>query len=241
MEDVTIIIQGLIEQDCYNFYLQNYKNCKVIISTWSDTDIDFSNIPNNFTVILSSLPKEAGQQNINYQLVSTINALKQVDTKYVIKTRGDEYWSNFTYVISELKKDDSKLYTSSIWFRHYLFMAYHISDHLICGTTDNLKDMFYFCKSNWDANIFESYHPEVSLTKSYLNKKEPFKFQKVDGRILMKQYFYILDMDMMKPYKLKANIFNKSWYSNFKPNENYSISNIDKMFNNTNFYDTNIT
>lgn len=241
MEDVTIIVQGLLEQDCYDFYLKNYKNCKVIISTWSNTKINFSNLPNNFTVLLSKLPTKAGQQNINYQLVSTIQALKYVDTKYVIKTRGDEYWSNFEYAISSLMLDDSKLYTSSIWFRHFLFMAYHISDHLICGTTDNLKKMFYSCKENWDNGLYESYHPEVSLTKSYLNNIEPNRFGIVDGRILMNQYFSILDMNMMRDYKIKANVFKKSWYNNFKPSENYSIASMNTMFNNKNFYDTDIT
>jgi hypothetical protein len=241
MENVTIIVQGLLEQECYDFYLKNYNKFKVIISTWSNTNIDFSNLPDNFSLILTSQPKKAGQQNINYQLVSTINALKYVDTKYVIKTRGDEYWSNFEYAISLLTQNDSKLYTSSIWFRHFLFMAYHISDHLICGTTDNLKKMFYECKKNWDNHIFEGYHPEVSLTKSYLNKIEPDRFNVVDGRILMNQYFSILDIRMMRDYKIKAKVFKKSWYNNFKPNENYSIASMDTIFNNTNFYDTNIT
>ena len=69
MKDVTIIVQGLLEQECYDFYLKNYNNFKVIISTWSNTNIDFSNLPSNFTLILSAQPKIAGQQNINYQLV----------------------------------------------------------------------------------------------------------------------------------------------------------------------------
>lgn len=241
MENVTIIIQGLLEKECYDFYLENYKNYNVVISTWNTCKIDFSNAPDNFTIVLASLPKKPGYQNIQYQLVSTVNALKFVNTKYTIKIRGDEYWSNLEYSYNILKKDDKKLYTSSIWFRHHLFIEYHISDHYIIGTTENIKCMFNECLDNMNNNKFLEYHPEVSLAKSYLNKKFPNRFGVVDGRILMRDAFEILDIDMMKNYKLKANSFKKSWYNNFKPHENYSINSIDKLFNNTNFYDTNIT
>jgi hypothetical protein len=68
MEDVTIIIQGRLEQDSYDFYRSKYLNCQVIISTWTDNTIDFSELPKNFKVILAPLPKESGDQNINYQV-----------------------------------------------------------------------------------------------------------------------------------------------------------------------------
>ena len=73
MKDVTLIIQGRLYQDSYDFYIKNYTQCPVIISTWTDCKIDFSNIPNNFIVILAPLPLDGGKQNINYQLVSTLN------------------------------------------------------------------------------------------------------------------------------------------------------------------------
>ena len=52
MEDVTIIIQGRISQEAYDFYIENYKNYKVIISTWVDNQINFSNIHDNFRILL---------------------------------------------------------------------------------------------------------------------------------------------------------------------------------------------
>ena len=33
------------------------------------------------------------------------------------------------------------------------------------------------------------------ITKSYLNAKEPFRFEKVDGRIIMMEHFNILDIE----------------------------------------------
>ena len=54
MEDVTIIIQGRLDQECYDFYVSKYSNCPVIISTWTNTQTNFANLPSNFKVILSA-------------------------------------------------------------------------------------------------------------------------------------------------------------------------------------------
>ncbi len=41
MKDVTLIIQGRISLDAFNWWVNNYKNLPVIISTWVDCDINF--------------------------------------------------------------------------------------------------------------------------------------------------------------------------------------------------------
>lgn len=245
MEDCTIIIQGKLENDSYDFFVKKYDNCQVIISTWSGTNIDFSNIPKNFKVILSPLPTESGDQNINYQIVSTLTALEMVKTKYVIKMRGDEYWSYPENIYQSIISSSDKLWSSSVFFRAWQYAEYHISDHIIAGTLENLMILFKAAKYNWDngrLNIskwkidgnfnryIKTHAPEERLTKSYLEAKDPERFEKVDGRFLMKIHFDILNIDLLKPYKIKANLFKKEWKDNFIPERNYSISNIDKLF-----------
>jgi hypothetical protein len=245
MEDCTIVIQGRIEQQCYDFYIKKYDNCNVIISTWVNTNIDFSNLPNNFKVIISPLPLESGDQNINYQLVSTLNALDLVKTKYVIKMRGDEYWSYPENIYEAIKLEPNKLHCSSVFFRAWQYCEYHMSDHIIAGTTENLITLFTATKHNWNTGrlnvskwkidgIFQKYikthAPEERLTKSYLDAVDSDRFEKMDGRFLMKEYFDILNIDLLKPYKIKANLFKKEWKDNFIPERNFSISNIDKLF-----------
>jgi hypothetical protein len=245
MENVTIVIQGRLIQDCYDFWIKNYTNCPVIISTWVDTEIDFTNLPKNFTVILSPYPYDFGAQNINLQLISTLTALERVKTKYVIKIRGDEYYSNLQYILNSIRVDPTKIHTSSIFFRAWQYAEYHISDHIISGTLDNLLTMFRETKLNFDTGkvnvskwkkdgkLFKwvtTHAPEERITKSYLNAKEPFRFEKVDGRILMKEYFDILDIELLHPYKIKANLFRKEWTENFIPERNFSISTIEQLF-----------
>lgn len=245
MEDCTIIIQGKLEKDSYDYYIKKYDNCKVIISTWVGTNIDFSNLPKNFKVILSPLPVESGDQNINYQIISTLNALEMVRTKYVIKLRGDEYWTYPENIYQSIKSAPDKLWSSSVFFRAWQYAEYHISDHIIAGTLENLMILFKSAKYNWDngrLNVskwkvdgkfhkyVKTHSPEERLTKSYLETKDPERFEKTDGRFLMKEHFDIIDIDLLKPYKIKANLFKKEWKDDFIPERNFSISTIDQLF-----------
>ena len=245
MEDVTIIIQGRLDQECYDFYVSKYSNCPVIISTWTNTQINFANLPSNFKVILSPLPLEGGAQNFHYQVVSTLNALEYVKTKYAIKVRGDEFWSFPENILEFVKKDPTKLHCSSVFFRPWQYCEYHMSDHIVAGTTENLLILFRASKYNFDNNrlnvskwkidgkfykFVQTHSPEERLTKSYLEMKEPNKFDKVDGRFLMKEYFQIINIDLLKPYRIKANLFNAEWRDNFIPEHNFSISTIDQIF-----------
>ncbi len=245
MEDVTIIIQGKLLKECYDFWIKEYNSCSVILSTWIDNEVDFKDLPENFIVLLSPYPKDFGPQNLNLQLISTINALKRVTTKYVIKLRGDEYYSNLQYIRNSLLVEPNKIHTAPIFFRAWQYAEYHISDHIMAGTTVNLLNMFEATKHNFDFNkvnvskwkVDGKFHkwvtthaPEERITKSYLNVKEPFRYEKVDGRILMKEHFDILDIDLLEPYLVKANLFRKEWKNNFIPERNFSISNIEQLF-----------
>lgn len=249
MEDVTLIIQGRLYEDCYDFYIKNYTQCPVIISTWTDCKIDFSNIPDNFIVILAPLPLDGGKQNINYQLVSTLNALKRVTTPLVIKIRGDEYYSNIESIYNQIKMEQDKIHTASIFFRAWQFAEYHISDHIIAGTKERVMLMFKESKKNFDTgemNISKwklegKFHrwitteaPEERITKSYLNSIDPFRYDIIDGVILMKEHFDILDITKLFPYKIKANIWEAEWDNKeFIPEENYSISNMYQLGSDT--------
>jgi hypothetical protein len=245
MEDVTIIIQGRLMQETYDFYVKTCTNFPVLISTWVDCKIDFSSIPSNFLVLLSQIPEEPGAQNFHYQTVSTLNALERIKTKYAIKVRGDEFYSNLQYIYNSIRVEPTKIHTSSVFFRSWQYAEYHISDHVISGTTENLLIMFRACKHNFDTNRLNvskwkidgkfhkyvgSHSPEERITKSYLDAKDPDRFEKVDGRILMKEHFDILDINLLKPYKIKANLFKVEWYDNFTPEHNFSISTIDQLF-----------
>ena len=251
MKNVTILLQGKILQDSLDFYVKNYPTANVVISTWVGSNLDISNIPQSYNVIFSKLPETAGPQNLNYQLVSTLNGLRFIQTDYVIKLRGDEYYSNLEYIAYEISMNPNKIHSSPIFFRHWSFMKYHISDHIIAGTKDNLLTMFTHTKFNFDNKLVyhvrdnqkhEFWEPEINLTRSYLMAKEPNRWGEVDGRKLMVDNFEILDIAQLHPYKIIANIFKAKWTEGFIPEKNFSISDVRRLYlTKEEAYDTNIT
>jgi hypothetical protein len=239
MKDVTLIIQGKISQETLNFYLKNYPKLNVIVSTWLDNKLDFSKAPSNYKLVTQKLPKEPGFQNQNYQFQSTLNGLYLTNTKYVIKIRGDEYFSNIEYIYDSITNTSHKIFCSPIFFRHWSFMEYHISDHIIAGTRENVLLMFESTKHKVDngmlfhvadSKIHTYWEPEINLTRGYLMEKEKNRFGIVDGRNLMVENFEILDIEKLEPYRIVANVFNTFWVDGFVPENNFSISDVRKLF-----------
>lgn len=238
MENVTILIQGKVTQETYNFYVEAYPQTPIVVSTWSDNVLDLSYFPQNLTITQTRSPKIKGEQNMNYQFVSTLNGLKVVDTEYVIKVRGDEYYSNLQSVYNRLKDINGKILTSPIFFRHFKQFKYHISDHIIAGKTNDIKFMFGAAKYAFDNQLlyhikdgkkYTYWEPEINLTMGYLMAKYPNDFKTKDGPQLMFENFEIIDLNELKPYKVVANAYKTFWYSDFTPEKNYSISNINQI------------
>jgi hypothetical protein len=250
MKNVTILLQGKILQESLDFIIEHYPNSNVVISTWIGSNVDFSKIPSTYNLILTKLPENGGHQNINYQILSTLNGLRFVQTDYVIKLRGDEYYSNLDYVAYEIAMNPNKIHCSSVFFRHWSFMEYHISDHIIAGKTDNIKLMFESTKFNMENELvyhirdgikYDFWEPEINLTRSYLMSKESIRWGVTDGQKLMVENFEILDIEKLHPYKIVANIFKTEWKEGFVPERNFSISDVRRLYlSKEEAYDTNI-
>jgi len=255
MKNVTIILQGIILQNTLDFYIKHYPTANIIISTWVGSDLVCQNIPSTYNVIFSKLPKDRGSQNMHCQILSTLNGLRFTETDYVIKVRGDEYYSNLEYIMNEVINNPKKIHCSPIFFRHWTYHKFSVSDHILAGTTDNLKLMFektkFYFENDMIHNILGSefyishqedkqfkqsppkldiLSPEENLTRSYLMAKERERWGKIDGRQLMVDNFEILNLKKLSPYKVISNGIKLQWDNNFIPEENQSISNINQLF-----------
>lgn len=222
-KDITLLLQGKINYECINFYLENYKNTKIIISTWENTNLTITNP--NVKILKSKIPNENGWLNSNLQFTSTTIGLKYVDTDYVIKLRADEYYSNLLNLVFDFNSHD-KILTSPIFFRHFKYpYYYHISDHIIGGLTSNVKLMFK--DSNNILNLDDNIGPEIYLTKSYLKNKGFFEFSNlIKGRQIMIDSFDIIDLKRLIPYMAVCNTNKQKWINNFDNDKNNSVKNI---------------
>lgn len=214
MNDLTIIIQGRCEDEQLNLWFENYSNYKVVISTWNDYVIPFE-IPSNWKFVKADgvdfdFAAKGCMQNLEYQITSTLNGLNITDTKYAIKVRGDEYVSSIEKIYEKIKLNEEKIVCSSIWFRPLNSpYPFHISDHIIAGTTDNIKLMFEGVKRNLIDDARDNNTPESALGMAYVQQKENYDIEtmfKICREInwvgYMKKWYDIIDVNELKPYIL---------------------------------------
>ena len=147
-EDVTIVMQGPIGEGLT--YLDNYLNLvgRVIVSTWNNR-VEIKNA----TLVTDDIKKYENyysNANICYQAASSLNGMKQVNTKYAIKVRCDEYYTDLSKFIELVKSDPEKLTTHNFLFTPNNLEQFHPSDHVAGGYTHNILGMYQtaleFCK-----------------------------------------------------------------------------------------------
>lgn len=226
--DVTLLLQGKVTRDAYDFYLERYKEFPIIVSTWNGF-FDDPNPPPNVRIYADDLPEDRHAQNLFRQIKSTANGLYYVDTPFVIKLRGDEYYSNLGYVIDLMQQNETFLITNSVFFRKWKKYRWHISDHLIGGTKENLERMFFHALERY-KNPYKI-PPEVFLTQMYLQKKYGSDFEsRTNHEAIMRESFMIVDVNNLKPYKVVANGFKKTWYDEFDHIKRDSVKTMDEVF-----------
>jgi hypothetical protein len=206
IKDLTIILQGRCEVEPIKLWIENYSDWNVIISTWIDSEVPFD-FPHNWKIIKSEYPERYGNfQNLDYQITSTLNGLQEVKTKYVVKLRADEYWSNMELVYNRMKTDETKILCGSMFFRKLGLYPYHISDHIICGTTENIKIMFDSAYDNLIKGIRLNNCSETILGSGFVFAKENINVLKeyntlhLHSDMYLKKWFHIIDVNELKPY-----------------------------------------
>ena len=232
MQDVTLLIQGNISQESYNHYVENYPQCQIIVSVWSYHTVDFSYLPHNVTLLQKRIPLEFGKDYINCKLNIVNTAIDLVKTKYVIKLSGEEYFSNLDYILHEITNQPNKIHTSPIDFKHPNDIPFHISDNIVAGTTENVKLMYNVANDFYKNNLIyknEDVTTEMYLCKSYLITKYGDSFDTNNTISYMIDNFSILNLDIMKPYKLISNRHGLYWYDSFNPYTNKSLNSIEEV------------
>jgi hypothetical protein len=202
--DVTFIIQGLKRDETtfIKFICRLLTFGKVILSTW-----DYFNEKIITNLIMKN--KINNSQNVYKQIYTTWSGLKKCTTKYAIKVRADEFYDDFTYFINHMKQNPDKIITHNMFFRQIKVYPYHISDHVIGGTTENLYSMFYSCKYMLEhkqllpkiPNVIQ-HCPEQWLTIAYLKNiyKEEELYTEIKNKMI--KHFDIVPVEKFKDFML---------------------------------------
>lgn len=168
-EDITVVIQGAVDKK--TFYLiksirEYLPGASIILSTWKGTDIEGIDVD---TIILNDDPgSEFGDKNclirnnVNRQIVSTREGIKQVKTLYTLKLRSDlllldnsfiKYFDLISdredkYCIFDKKIVVSELYSTKYFEyqidgkKYSMPLLFHPSDWFLFGLTNDIKTIY---------------------------------------------------------------------------------------------------
>lgn len=204
--DVSVVIQGAIDK------LNTMKACasvrkflpnsRLILSTWIGSDVTglefdeiiFNQDPGGFPYY--AWRKKSPINNTNRQLVSTINGLKRVNTKYALKMRTDFALTGDNFLkIFEGTKSMKRIFPIATKERVLVYSAvdldngreikpYHLSDFYYFGLTEDLLDLFDIplvddsekVYNKMSSSISNRYAPEQHIFVNMLRKHFDVEF-----------------------------------------------------------------
>lgn len=185
-EQITFVVQGPIVANFHDGFTKRltqtireyFPGSKLIVSTWNGEDT--SALDADF-VILSEDPgslfldkEERYANNVNRQIISTVAALRKVQTRYVVKLRSDLIFINnqlATLIRDYIHKQAKERgilsnyciisnFTSIKPSKYFPFL-FHPCDWIFAGLTSDIRKIWY----SLECADVETCSPEVSKYK----------------------------------------------------------------------------
>lgn len=227
----AIILQGpILRNDNYTlnsllFYSEQYPKVRLILSTWEGEDL--SSLEKlkiaNLSILKNKLPTSKGPNNINLQLLSTINGIKmakKLGASYCIKSRTDQRFTSndiFGYCMSlidgfplsaaALKIHNKRLVACS--FTTLKYRPYGIGDMFMFGETNDMLNYWNLPLSqdkliqpSPNTTVLEHAklrYAEVYITTEFMHKiNRPIHWTLKDTWDFYTEYFTIVDHESIK-------------------------------------------
>lgn len=244
---ITLLIQGKINQHGLRM-IEQYKDLYPIVVSTNALDegvlrdtIQRHVEEKKIKLILYQLSRPLEHvynvANCYLQTSSVYYGLKEVNTEYVIKFRGDEYYSDIRPLVNAITQQE-KLVTSDIFFRKQLdynqMYLYHTSDHYFGARTRHLLEAFQHMKRMYEEVRYnQEVEPDLSfqhslvfeqkMTIAYLLARGERNLPKdTEGaiRLLLKYVSMVRAQDLGDNTVVTANVFHRVYtndYSYYDP------------------------
>lgn len=235
-QDFTLVIQGPMHRNLITMCLL-HPHIYTILSIWDDPKWTHPTIQeylepirrDNLELYINSPPKQSklekvyNVQNRYLQFLSTHKGMSKVQTKYAIKVRSDEYYSDLSPIMRMFLLDDNKLVTNDVFFRRISYLRYHPSDHIMVAKTEKFKKLLellmYDCEYNQNAlkyapfnqhDFFLFVEQQIGIKWVELHERNgihPYKIpsEYEEVKELMIKYFDIVSCSMLGDYYIVAN------------------------------------
>jgi len=200
--DITFVIQGRVvdlTKETIASIRRLFPGSKIFLSTWKGQCLDgffvdkiIENDDVGPTVIEYDKNDKPRVVNINRQIVSTINGLKLVDTKFAVKIRSDNYLTNRAmikyfntfdnYRDSEYSLFERRIITSNYFAKEYtrgLVIPFSISDFFQFGLTKDLINL-------WDISLFDDYIFNDEFSGHSQHENLPFRQHHIEQMLWVK-------------------------------------------------------
>ena len=200
--DITFVIQGQVldvTNDTIASIKQQFPESYIILSTWAGQNIDniyvdkvIENIDVGSTVIKYNKRSKAHTVNVNRQIVSSINGLKAVDTKFAVKIRSDNKLTSRSmlqyFTAFDKHRDptfslfDRRIISSNYFAKEYtqgLCIPFFISDFFQFGLTKDLINL-------WDITLFDDYIFNQGLVGTLQHENLPFRQHHIEQQLWLK-------------------------------------------------------
>ena len=174
-------------------------------------------------------------QNIYPQCVSSLNGIRQVTTRFAVKCRSDEYYGNLLSMTEEVQASPEKMVTNNIFVRRIRAFPFHMSDHLIGGTTVNMLGLFETALKALEERRYGHLRrsAEQHICLSFLDwKRVPYDMRAshIEIKNVMLKHFAMVSARNLIPFYLSANCFSQCKQID-DPNNRYfkDYANIERL------------
>jgi len=173
-------------------------------------------------------------QNVNVHVAGTLIGLEKVTTKFAVKCRGDEYYSNIKLIKDLLEAYPDKIISNNVFARKTGHYPYHISDHIIAGSTSNMIGMFSSALTSIRENKYKHLVAEQRLTKCYLSWKlgiavDDLPTDHNDITNLMTRHMHIVSIRDLGEYQVTVNSFGRVFTNTMSESDYRFLTEIDRI------------
>ena len=142
-KDISVVIQGPLDNRTYEAIDQYQYFNEVIVSTWNTDDISLLNqAVGKYKLVTSNYPQNIASYyngGSRYFMAQTTFAGASIASgKYVMKTRSDELYPDLSAMLSNLEKYPDRVHTTDNGFWTNIKGAF--SNHLFIDKTNHIVD-----------------------------------------------------------------------------------------------------
>jgi len=268
-KNITILIQGPIYNwkevlTAYDHYLNQGFN--VVVSTWSSSEekkLKCNKIVKNLPELITTIQQEKSDGifvdkeypylkhssfriRAYYHMCSILNGMENIFTDFVIKIRADSFYSDLDFFVDVLLNNPDKYVCNNLAFRKDIHWKFHLSDHVIGMSRNNLYNLSFLLKNfietysvlygspktifNEVGNFRDLPPTEISIMKVFLMMRGVKVIERI-SKDIMKENVCVVPVSEMGKYKFQwnnqeivfTNIPNNTFYTNPKNPERIKL------------------